>query len=89
MVAYIYYTRIVVYIVASTLTYKYTWIKDFIMELGTLLFYVSVGMKFAPHVLQEIKYSQVKVVEEETHDFHSNHHIHTSDSTIELTQING
>lgn len=89
VVAYIYYTRIVVYIVASTLTYKYTWIKDLIMELGTLLFYVSVGMKFAPHVLQETKYSQVKVVEEETHDFHSNHHIHTSDSTIELTQING
>lgn len=88
VVAYIYYTRIVVYIVASTLTYKYTWIKDFITELGTLLFYVSVGMKFAPHVLQEIEYSQVKEdEEEETYNFHSNNHGHTTDSTIELSQI--
>lgn len=85
VVAYIYYTRIVVYIVSSTLTYKYTWIQDLMTELGTLLFYVSVGMKFAPNVLHETKYGPIQW-KEDTHDPITNDP--ASDTTsIELSQL--
>ncbi|KAL3909375.1 MAG: hypothetical protein SGILL_008111 [Bacillariaceae sp.] len=48
VVAYIYVTRIVVYLFATTLTYKHTWIRYFVIELVTLAFYVTVGILFRP-----------------------------------------
>jgi hypothetical protein len=48
VVAYIYITRIVVYLFATTLNYKHTWIRYFVVELVTLLFYITVGMLFRP-----------------------------------------
>jgi hypothetical protein len=48
VVAYIYSTRIVVYLFASTLSYKHTWVQYFVVELVTMLFYVTVGYLFRP-----------------------------------------
>ena len=48
VVAYIYFTRIVVYLLTSVLPYEYTWASNAIGELATLLFYVLTGMKFIP-----------------------------------------
>jgi Lung seven transmembrane receptor. len=57
VVAYIYFTRIVVYLFASTLSYNQTWLKYFVSEVGTLLFYMVIGIKFKPAV--ESEYMQV------------------------------
>lgn len=50
VVGYIYFTRIVVYLFASTLSYDHTWLKYLVTELGTILFYLVVGIKFRPTV---------------------------------------
>lgn len=48
VIAYIYMTRIVVYLFDSTLDYKHTWVTEFVIELTTLVFYCSVGYMFRP-----------------------------------------
>jgi Lung seven transmembrane receptor len=48
VVAYIYITRIVVYLFASTLSYKHTWVRYFVVEIVTMAFYVTVGYIFRP-----------------------------------------
>eukprot|EP01006_Ploeotia_vitrea_P014756 TRINITY_DN4035_c0_g1_i1.p1 TRINITY_DN4035_c0_g1~~TRINITY_DN4035_c0_g1_i1.p1 ORF type:complete len:506 (+),score=41.05 TRINITY_DN4035_c0_g1_i1:43-1560(+) len=48
VVAYIYFTRIVVVLIQSALHYKVTWVAPFTYELGTLAFYFFVGFKFRP-----------------------------------------
>lgn len=48
VVAYIYFTRVIVYLVSSSLGYEYTWLGHFLSELGTIAFYVTVGYKFRP-----------------------------------------
>jgi len=58
VVAYIYFTRIVVYLFASTLPYNHTWLRYLATELGTLLFYFVIGIKFRPTV--ETGYGEVK-----------------------------
>jgi hypothetical protein len=50
VVAYIYTTRILVYLFATMLNYKYLWIRYFVIELVTLCFYVVVGLMFRPMV---------------------------------------
>lgn len=50
VVAYIYFTRIVVFLFATVLGYRHTWLRYFVTELGTLAFYTVVGMKFRPMV---------------------------------------
>lgn len=48
VVAYIYSTRILVYLFASMLDYRHLWVQHFVIEVVTLTFYVSVGMLFRP-----------------------------------------
>ena len=48
VVAYIYFTRIAVYLFATMLDYRHTWVRYFITELATLAFYVSMGLQFRP-----------------------------------------
>ena len=50
VVAYIYFTRIVVYLFATMLGYRLTWLQYFVTELGTLVFYSVVGILFRPMV---------------------------------------
>jgi len=50
VVAYIYFTRIVVFLFATVLGYRHTWLRYFVTELGTLAFYAVVGIKFQPMV---------------------------------------
>lgn len=48
VVGYIYVTRIVVYIFATILDYRHTWMRHFVIEAVTLAFYVTVGIMFRP-----------------------------------------
>jgi len=48
VVGYVYFTRIIVYLIATMLTFKDTWMQGFINELATVAFYVTVGYKFRP-----------------------------------------
>ena len=50
VVAYIYLTRIIVYLFATLLDYRHLWIRYAIIELVTLAFYVVVGILFRPMV---------------------------------------
>jgi len=48
VVSYIYFTRIIVYLVDATLPYRLVWLGDFFTETATLLFFTVVGYKFRP-----------------------------------------
>jgi hypothetical protein len=48
VVSFIYFTRIVVYLLQSTMPYQYIWISDLAGELATLAFYAFTGFKFRP-----------------------------------------
>jgi len=48
VVSYIYFTRIVVYLLKSTTPYQYVWISDAAGELATLAFYSITGYLFRP-----------------------------------------
>ena len=43
-----YFTRIVVYLLKWTVSYEYAWLSEAAGELGTLAFYVLVGIRFRP-----------------------------------------
>jgi len=48
VVSYIYFTRIVVYLLRSTMPFEYIWVSDAARELATLTFFVLTGIKFRP-----------------------------------------
>lgn len=48
VMAYIYFTRVIVYLVATILSYKYTWVSTVLTELGTVTFFLVVGYYFRP-----------------------------------------
>jgi hypothetical protein len=48
VVSYIYFTRIIVYLIATMLSYNDTWLQAFFSEGATLVFYTTVGYKFRP-----------------------------------------
>jgi hypothetical protein len=48
VVSYIYFTRIIVYLVDATLPFRMVWLGDFFTELATLLFYCVTAYKFRP-----------------------------------------
>jgi len=48
VVSYIYFTRIIVYLVDATLPFKLVWLGDFFTELATLSFFCVTGYKFRP-----------------------------------------
>ena len=48
VVVYIYFTRIAVYLFATCLGYRQTWLRYVVTELGTLVFYAVVGFLFRP-----------------------------------------
>lgn len=48
VVAYIYSTRILVYLFSTMLDYRHLWVQHFVVELVTLAFYVTVGCMFRP-----------------------------------------
>ncbi len=50
VVTYIYFTRIIVYIVTATVQYHVIWLGPFSSEFATLVFYVATGVKFQPQL---------------------------------------
>jgi len=48
VILYIYFTRIIIFLFASLLGYKLTWLRYFVTEIVTLTFYALTGYKFRP-----------------------------------------
>lgn len=48
VVSYIYFTRIIVYLLSATLTYEYVWLSELFTEFATLAFFCITGYKFRP-----------------------------------------
>lgn len=48
VVVYIYFTRIVVFLIQSTSSFSFSWFSVFVTEAVTLVFYLCVGWKFRP-----------------------------------------
>jgi len=48
VVAYIYITRVVVFLLDATLPFEYTWLANFFSECTSLLFYIGTGWLFRP-----------------------------------------
>lgn len=48
VVSYIYFTRIIVYLLDATLPYKLIWLSDLSNEVATIAFYVACGLQFRP-----------------------------------------
>ena len=48
VVTYIYFTRIIVFLLAATMPYDWMWLRFLFTELATLAFYVVTGFKFKP-----------------------------------------
>lgn len=48
VVSYIYFTRIIVFLLAATMPYNLMWLRFAATEAATLLFYIVTGFKFMP-----------------------------------------
>merc|ERR1711998_426084 len=48
VVTYIYFTRIIVYLLAATLPFELVWMRTFFSEGATIIFYFVTGWKFKP-----------------------------------------
>jgi hypothetical protein len=48
VVSYIYFTRIIVYLVDATLPFNLVWLGDFFTEIATVCFFCVTGYKFKP-----------------------------------------
>lgn len=48
VVSYIYFTRIIVYLLDATLPYQYIWLSAAANELATIAFYLACGLQFRP-----------------------------------------
>eukprot|EP00007_Cunea_sp_BSH-02190019_P009127 CAMPEP_0174244490 /NCGR_PEP_ID=MMETSP0417-20130205/35392_1 /TAXON_ID=242541 /ORGANISM="Mayorella sp, Strain BSH-02190019" /LENGTH=424 /DNA_ID=CAMNT_0015324177 /DNA_START=72 /DNA_END=1343 /DNA_ORIENTATION=- len=48
VVGYIYFTRIIIYLLDATLPYRLSWVGPLVTETATLLFYVITGFTFRP-----------------------------------------
>jgi NADH:ubiquinone oxidoreductase subunit 3 (subunit A) len=58
VVMFIYFTRIVVFLLESTVDYQYQWTAAAAAELATLMFYTWMGVKFRP--FQENAYLKLR-----------------------------
>eukprot|EP00735_Rhodelphis_limneticus_P009406 TRINITY_DN2737_c0_g2::TRINITY_DN2737_c0_g2_i1::g.27652::m.27652 TRINITY_DN2737_c0_g2::TRINITY_DN2737_c0_g2_i1::g.27652 ORF type:complete len:480 (-),score=131.26,sp/Q8BUV8/GP107_MOUSE/42.48/5e-81,Lung_7-TM_R/PF06814.8/2.5e-50,GpcrRhopsn4/PF10192.4/9.6e-09,GpcrRhopsn4/PF10192.4/2.5e+03,RDD/PF06271.7/1.2e+02,RDD/PF06271.7/4e+02,RDD/PF06271.7/0.14,DUF1443/PF07280.6/0.71,DUF1443/PF07280.6/4e+02,DUF1443/PF07280.6/2.7e+03 TRINITY_DN2737_c0_g2_i1:529-1944(-) len=85
VVTYIYFTRIVVALLDSTLPYTYKWLPLFFTEVAALLFYTLTGYKFQPH--EENPYLRVKDDDDEVDDFDIEND-GPENADIELTDVN-
>jgi hypothetical protein len=63
VVCYIYFTRIIVSLLAATMPFYLLWISPLFTELATLIFYVATGYKFRPAA--DNPYLQVSTSEED------------------------
>lgn len=48
IVCYIYFTRIIVYLLKVTVPFQYVWLDELFKESGTYIFYVLTAYKFRP-----------------------------------------
>lgn len=49
VVSYIYFTRIIVYLLDATLPFRLAWVSAAANEAAALAFYVACGLQFQPH----------------------------------------
>lgn len=63
VVCYIYFTRIIVYLLKITVPFQYEWLDEMFREMATYVFYVLTGYKFRPAAANP--YFQVNTEEED------------------------
>lgn len=63
IVCYIYFTRIIVYLLKMTVPFQYEWLDEMFREMATYVFYVLTGYKFRPTAANP--YFQVNTEEED------------------------
>merc|ERR1711991_18289 len=61
VVSYIYFTRIIIFLMDATLPFRYVWLGDFFAELATIIFFCISGYMFRP--LQENPYLTLRADE--------------------------
>lgn len=83
VVAYIYFTRIVVYLLAATIPFHLMWLGPVSTELATLLFYVITGYNFRPAV--DNPYFPVRTEENEAAEYGLESNRGDDDDGVELT----
>eukprot|EP00798_Chlamydomonas_sp_ICE-L_P015863 gene15863-21990_t len=62
VVVYIYFTRIIIYLLKSTMDYEFSWVSEAAAEVAALTFYIWTAWKFRPH--QENPYLKLNQDEE-------------------------
>lgn len=63
VICYIYFTRIIVYLLRMTTPFAWTWLVELFEQTVTLIFYISVGHKFRP--FNDNPYLQLPTSEEQ------------------------
>jgi hypothetical protein len=67
VVIYIYFTRIIVFLLSSTIPYYLLWLAPVATETATLIFFVVTGFKFRPAV--DNPYLQVRTESDEGQEY--------------------
>eukprot|EP00041_Stephanoeca_diplocostata_P012160 m.202573 g.202573 ORF g.202573 m.202573 type:complete len:469 (-) comp18837_c0_seq5:64-1470(-) len=80
VLAYIYVTRILVYLVANSMPFRYEWLGPFFSEAVSLFFYITTGVMFSPESDNEY----LKVPEEDPDDFE---HIAMDDMKVTTSAV--
>jgi Lung seven transmembrane receptor len=81
--AYIYFTRIVVFLLAATIPFYYLWLGQMSTELATLIFFVVTGYKFRPAI--DNPYLPARSEEAESGEYG----LDEEEETIMLAQVPG
>jgi hypothetical protein len=66
IIAYLYFTRIIVYIFSTSMGYRYSWFAPFMAEAATLTLFIYTGLKFRP--TSDNPYLRVAVVDSDDED---------------------
>ncbi|RTG83511.1 uncharacterized protein DC041_0011881 [Schistosoma bovis] len=48
VICYVYFTRVIVYLMTITVVYSYSWLVELFKETVTFIFFISVGYEFRP-----------------------------------------
>nr|XP_022320969.1 protein GPR108-like isoform X2 [Crassostrea virginica] len=86
IVCYIYFTRIIVYLVKITVPFQYEWLDELFKELATLVFFVITGYKFQP--APDNPYLQVPTEEDEDEEVEMEEVVTKSGAMDTVTHVN-
>jgi hypothetical protein len=83
VVSYIYFTRIIIYLLDATLPFLYVWLGDLATEVATLVFFVLTGYLFKPEA--ENPYFKLHDSDDEESDDSHNESIHMGEQVTKTS----